>query len=258
MTSSRQGAAARFKLLLEETSKLSRDTVASKGRPPAQTLLATWQCARLAASYADYQRLPRYRAALEFFLTDLYGPADFSQRDKDIARVYPVMVKMLSAAAIESLALAIELHVLSMKLDRKLLAVLIGDLGLDVTAGVDALTPELYAEAYRRCDNYTDRVQQIELVVGAGELLEQTVQTKMIYMTVKVARRPAKMAGFGELQSFIERGLLAFRKMKGAARFLEALAEREMFILNSIYAGDDPQLWYGKPTHNIVPANPKA
>ena len=33
--------------------------------------------------------------AAQFFLTDLYGEHDFSQRDADIARVIPMMQKLL-------------------------------------------------------------------------------------------------------------------------------------------------------------------
>jgi hypothetical protein len=75
----------------------------------------------------------------------------------------------------------------------------------------------------------------------------------MIYLTVKVARGPARLAGFGELQSFIERGLYAFKKMKGARRFLDALAEREMQVLNAIYDGEPAAQWVGDAVHGTVP-----
>ena len=55
--------------------------------------LADWQARRLRMTYADLAADPRYSAAIEFFQNDLYGAADFSRRDADLARVVPVMVQ---------------------------------------------------------------------------------------------------------------------------------------------------------------------
>ncbi|HSQ73148.1 MAG TPA: hypothetical protein VLM87_12070, partial [Rubrivivax sp.] len=46
--------------------------------------LARFQASRLAATYADLRESPRYRDAVEFFLTDLYGPQDLSARDEQV------------------------------------------------------------------------------------------------------------------------------------------------------------------------------
>lgn len=253
MPTSRQSAAKRFRDLIDETRRLTHHEVDGGGLAPDHLLLARWQCDRLGVTYSDYHRTRRYKAALDFFLTDIYGPSDFSQRDNDIERVYPIMVKMLSVTAIESLAQALELHTLSMSLDRKLADVLTGELGLNVDDGPDALTPELYGEAYRICDNYADRERQIGLAVEAASTLEAAVKKKMIYLTVKVARGPAKAAGFGELQSFLERGLAAFKKMKGSHRFLDALAAREKHVLDSLFDDAPVDTWFGDVLHDIVP-----
>lgn len=253
MVTARQSAASRFKHLIDETRRLTPDRGDGEGMAPGQALLAEWQVARLSRTYADYHNTRRYRAALDFFLTDIYGPTDFSQRDNDIERVYPLMVKVLSVTAIESLAQALELNALSMTLDRDLLAALTDDLGLDVDRGPEALTPDMYAEAYRICDNYDQRIQQIDLAVDAASTLESAVQKKMIYLTVKVARGPARAAGFGELQSFLERGLAAFKKMKGSCRFLDALAAREKHVLDALFDDAPIDSWYGEVLHDIVP-----
>jgi len=255
MSTARKDAADRFRRLIDQTQRLTRDEVTESGLPDDHRLLATWQCARLGETYSDYHQHKRYRKALDFFLTDIYGPVDFSQRDQDIARVYPIMVKMLSVTAIESLAQAIELQALSMELDRELADTLVGKLGLDVAQGTTALTPEMYAEGYRLCDNRARRVQQIELAVEAATILENAVRTKMIYLTVKVARGPAKAAGFGELQSFLERGLSAFKKMKGSHRFLEALGAREHVVLEALFDAAPIEDWYGDVLHTVVPVD---
>ncbi len=37
----------------------------------------------------------RFKPAVEFFINELYGPNDFSQRDQDIARIVPKMSKFM-------------------------------------------------------------------------------------------------------------------------------------------------------------------
>lgn len=235
MEKSPSAGAARFLEHLKRARELRREVVQADGLTPAQRALSVWQTQRLAGTYADFTRHRRYRPAITFFLEDLYGTKDFAQRDADIERVYPIMVRVLSENAMHSLSLAVELHALTQQLDSKLIAVLKGQLGLDLSAGPDSLSRETYAQAYRLCDNYDDRRRQIELILETGSLLDEVVRHPVIYVTAKLARGPAKAAGFGELQDFIERGLRAFRQMKGAGPFLGAIREREFFILEQIY-----------------------
>lgn len=238
----KKSVAKRFRLLLEETSRLTRERVDSDGSGlgVGQRVLAEWQCNRLAATYADLSAQKRYKKAVDFFLTDLYGPIDFSQRDDDIKRVYPLMVNVLSAEAIDSLAQGLELNSLSMALDAELLEVLIDELGFDAEDEPGALDYHMYAEAYRACDNYAERVRQIDLIVELGENLEEVTRKRMILAAVKVARKPAHMAGFGELQSFIERGLAGFKAMGSANEFLTTIHSREMRLLDAIYDNKPP------------------
>ncbi len=252
MSSKRKSAAARFRALIEETQRLTRADAGANGADTAYTALAHWQCERLGMTYTDFHGHKRYKAALDFFLTDIYGPKDFSQRDNDIERVYPIMVKVLSVPAIESLTQALELHTLSMGLDRQLIDVLTGELGVELGPDAHTLTPELYAEGYRLCDNYDERQRQIQLAIDSALALEAAVKRRMLYATVKVARGPAKAAGFGELQSFLERGLAAFKKMKGSHRFLDALAAREQHVLEALFDDAPADTWYGDVLSHIV------
>ncbi len=236
----KKSVAKRFRTLLEETSRLTRQRVEGGGLSKGQEALASWQCSRLAQTYKDLAEQKRYAKAVEFFLTDLYGPLDFSQRDDDIRRVYPLMVNVLSAEAIDSLAQGLELNSLSMSLDARMLDMLVQECGFDADNEPGALDYQMYAEAYRACDNYDERVRQIDLIVEVGENLEIVTRKRMILAAVKVARKPAQIAGFGELQSFIERGLAAFKTMGSANEFLATVHSREMRLLEAIYADKPP------------------
>lgn len=234
--------AARFLEHLEKARELRRDVVSSDGLTPEQEALSRWQTSRLAATYSDFSADKRFQPAIRFFLNDLYGTRDFRQRDTDIERVYPIMVRVLSENAMHSLSLAVELHALSQLLDNRLIDVLTA-MGVPLGQRGYKLKRSDYARAYRESDNYDQRVRQIQLIEEAGSKLDEVVKHPVIYVTAKLARGPAKAAGFGELQDFIERGLSAFRRMKGAEPFLAAVHEREFFILDQIYSGDELTPW---------------
>lgn len=60
---------------------------------------------------------PRYREAIEFFLRELYGDVDMTARDADVARVLPLMIRMLPAVALETIRDALAFEALSERLD---------------------------------------------------------------------------------------------------------------------------------------------
>ena len=75
--------------------------------------LRAWQAERLAATYRDLLDSARYHDAARFFLSDLYGPKDFSERDHELERILPTLSATLPASGIRTVALAIEVDALS-------------------------------------------------------------------------------------------------------------------------------------------------
>lgn len=195
--------------------------------PPRLIDVKAWQAGRLARSYADLSADPRYAKATEFFLGDLYGAKDFSGRDDAMLRIYPVMVRTLPRGAVETAALAIEVDALSEELDRRVAAVL----------EPGAITQDSYARAYREAGTRAERERQIELIDEVGRRLDTLVVKPMVYTTLKLMRRPARMLGMEDLQTFLERGFEAFRHMGGADEFLATIAARETKILNRLFSG---------------------
>lgn len=197
-------------------------------RPERELALAHWQAARLRQSYADLRGQARYAEALDFFLSDLYGAQDFSRRDADIERIYPVMVKVLPETVLDTVARAMEVNILSQELDRALAAKLSGARPIDEAS---------YARAYRDCANGEDRRRQIVLIERVGRDLDRIVKKPIIYATLKLLRAPAKLAGLDEMQRFLERGFASFRAMRGAEEFLATLVARETQIMNRLFEG---------------------
>lgn len=198
---------------------------------PEMKLLRMWQSQRLAQTHADFLGNPRYQAAAQFFLSDIYAPRDFSQRNQDIERMYQSILKILPERVIHTLTLIVELHQLTDELDESLLDVLINEIGIR-----DSITVEQYTEAYRRCDNYDERAKQIAMVAEVGRGVDRLVRLPFIGMTLRLARHPAQVASWHELQDFLERGFAAFKQIGGAAEFLNMIHQREMQILDRIFA----------------------
>lgn len=200
--------------------------------PPHIKLIREWQAARLANTHRDLLEHPRFRPATLFFLSDIYAPRDFSQRNHDIQKAYDAMRKAVPEKVIHTLKETIELHQFTDELDDLLAQALFEQLGV-----TDSITPELYAEGYRICNNYDDRVRQIDMIAAIGRSVDRIVRLPFIGITLKLAHTPAHMTGWSDLQGFLERGYAAFKHMKGAEDFLNIIITREMTILDRIFAG---------------------
>lgn len=192
--------------------------------------LRAWQAGRLARTHADLLCSARFGEAARFFLTDLYGPKDFSRRDEELERILPLLIKMLPASALYTVALAVELDALTERLDAAMVQALAAD------AAIDDLDVARYADAYRFVGLRELRLRQIELIGQIGRFLERLAGKPLLTQLLKLMRQPAQAAGLGDLQEFLERGFLAFRHMGPAKEFLEAIEYREQRLLNQLFS----------------------
>ncbi len=149
-------------------------------------------------------------------------------------RIVPAMVKVLPGSALETIADAIELDALSEDLD----AAMVSALGPHITR----ISPAFYADAYRKVGRRSDRERQIGLIAHLGQSLEGLKRKPFIGVGFRMMRKPAQLAGFGGLHSFLERGYAAFRMMSGSDEFLTIVANREMQVSDALFAGDDSVL----------------
>jgi hypothetical protein len=201
----------------------------AKGVPRARlAALKDWQARRLDQTYADMTRQPRYAAAMRFFLEDLYGQKDFTERDDDMTRILPMLSKILPESAVETAALAMELEVLTEELDHRVASAL---------PARGAITEESYAAAYREATTRAQRRKQVALGVAVGKRLDSLVRKPFFLRTLKLMRTPARVAGLGKLQDFLERGFAAFDAIGGADEFLAALEAREHAVIDDLFSG---------------------
>jgi hypothetical protein len=195
-------------------------------------ILQDWQRQRLSRSYEDLVNQPRYRAAGDFFLVELYGGLNFRERDQQMERVLPVMVRMLRDDMLLVLAGAFDLQSLSLGFDMDMAEEL-------QKAGWNGLNTARYGEIYRACDRETDRERQIDLIHSLGLELNELVHHRLVLWLIRTVRGPARAAGFGLLQTFLEQGLNAFRVMGDGTEFIETIWNREKDVMRRLLAADE-------------------
>jgi hypothetical protein len=230
----RPGLLAHIDANLARVRSLRSPASASPERAADRNALRAWQAQRLAATHRDLLESRRYGAAAAFFLADLYGPKDFTERDDEVARVAPTLASVLPIGAVQSLALAIELDALSEDLDARLIDALRCHGGDNAPLVLDE---RRYAAAYRACDNWEERTLQIALIDWIGRLLDRVAHKPFVHAALELSRGPARLARLLAVHDFLDRGLHAFRSMNGAQEFLALIRRRETQIMEQLFAG---------------------
>ena len=192
----------------------------------ARVALKRYQSARLTNTHADLLANPNTRDAAEFFLEELYGSHDLSQRDLDLERIIPTLQKMLSHESLHTITEAIVLDALSERLDTAMARVL----GTQFTEG-------MYVAAYRTATTHDEREQQLTLVQQLGDSLCELVTIPLLAVTLSIMKAPARLAGLGDLHQFLDRGFTTFKKMKKPAQFVDTIVGRERQVMTRIYDG---------------------
>jgi hypothetical protein len=221
---------------LQKNEELKHQLAARTELGPQLALLRAWQSRRLAVTYTDLLADPQFNLACNFFLSDVYAPRDFTQRDYDIQRIHSFLSHILPPQTLVLLTASIELITLTATLDNQLSEILFGKLGV-----TDEITPGLYAEAYRVCDNYPERLHQIQLSRNVLQQVGEGAHMTIVGITMKLAKKPAQSAGWVELYDFLERGYSAFKHMRDIHTFVNTIEQRETTILNRIFSSEsDP------------------
>jgi hypothetical protein len=186
-----------------------------------------FQHARFESTYADLLTDPRYAPAARFFLNDLYGPNDFTQRDDQFARVVPGLVRLFPKEIVKTVAGLAQLHELSEGLDTAM--------GGVTPSGL--LNSATYGVAWRAVARRADRDRQINLMLDVGSALDRFTKNPLIRGSLRMMRGPASAAGLAALQQFLETGFDAFGAMRGAQTFLATIAGRERALAQRFFEG---------------------
>ncbi len=185
-----------------------------------------YQQGRFEFSYADLLTHPRYAGASNFFLEELYGPTDFTQRDAQFARIVPALVRLFPAEVVAAVQALAALHAMSERFDGAMGRVLDGD-------KVDATR---YTAAWQVCGDAPGRERQIALMEQVGRSLDGLTCNPLLHHSLRLMRAPARAAGLGALQTFLEAGFDTFRAMRGADEFLQIIGTRERQLASALFS----------------------
>jgi hypothetical protein len=145
-----------------------------------------YQQRRFEFTYADLLSHPRYAGASNFFLDELYGPTDFTQRDAQFARVVPGLVLMFPAEVVSTVQALAALHAMSEQFDGAMGRVLDGN-------EVDA---QYYTAAWRACGDAPGRERQIALMEQVGRSLDGLTRNPLLHHSLRLMRAPARCRHF--------------------------------------------------------------
>jgi len=187
-----------------------------------------YQQRRFLSTYADLLAAPRYAQATRFFLGEVYGPCDFSDRDRQFCSLVPTLARIFPQRVVDTIGLLGELHALTEVLDSRLAERL-------PEGGLDALA---YLRAWQHSCRPEERETQLRLVVAVGEAIDAHTRVPLLRQTLQLVGRPAQAAGFGELHRMLMRGYDSFCTMGDTQHFLRTLAQRERRLMERLFTSD--------------------
>jgi len=191
--------------------------------------LQAFQSQRLRRDHADFASEPQYRQIAEFFFQEMYGPNDFSARDEQAQRLYQ-FVNLVPGLATRDIKDVLELLELTNRLDDAIAA------QLSVLAAALEFDEITYERAYQLCDNYDDRMRQIELSRSTLYNVYRMAHKPLIGAVLQRTQALAQAVGMADIHRFLRLGREAILPVRDIHRFVETILLREQDRLDRIYA----------------------
>lgn len=211
--------ASRIRAHLSEVAHLQTQ-ISNPEMIAARTAVKQLQSRRFRATYADFLESPTHRAAAHFFLDELYGKSDFTERDAQFGQIAGAIERLFPVAVGELAVDLAEIHALSERLDHTMAEQWL-------VFGAETADAERYVRSWRATSERGQRMQQLAVVLHMGRELQRMTKIKSLLVALKMMRHPAYLAGLASLQQLLERGFAAFAAMGDAKIFLAAIESRE-------------------------------
>jgi hypothetical protein len=190
--------------------------------------LQSFQSQRLRRDHADIADEPQYRQIANFFFQEMYGPNDFSSRDEQAHRLQQ-FVHLVPGLAARDVLDVLELLDLTNHLDDAVAA------RLSALAAPLDFDEHIYERVYQLCDNYADRVRQIELSRNALYSVHRMALTPLIGAVLQRTQGLAQAVGMTDMHRFLHLGYHAILSVRDIHRFVETILLREQDRLDRIY-----------------------
>ena len=193
-----------------------------------------FQARRFAGSYSDLLQSDLYRAAALFFREELYSDKDYSDRDTQFARIAGALERIFPEQVVQTAVSLAKLHHLTEELDHAM--------AVEWMANTDVPEVTRYVLAWRRVGSRAERNRQLKTVMDIGNELGRLTRTPGLRRMLRMMRGPAKLAGMGALQKFLETGFDTFSEMgrtvNGVKHFLDTVMAREANLIDQLFDAD--------------------
>jgi hypothetical protein len=193
------------------------------------TRFVAWQTDYMLPFYEDLRASKDYSAAVDFVVSDLTG-IGVSQRDHDIARVVPIMSKMLPEKALRTMAAAMRLNARVLEINLSICRILYSE-----NSGVREFSEADYCAASRQAGSLDECLELIHLTAEVGHSLDHVVRIPMIGAMLRAMRMPARLWGFAAMQKFLEKGYTTFDALEDVDRFLDVISNRMAEVFTRIF-----------------------
>lgn len=197
------------------------------------------QCLRFQRSYADVLVHPEWGGAARFFLQELYGDRDYSERDTQFGRIAPALERLFPASVLGVATTLTQLHAISEQFDYAMGAAL---LARQPGASSDVAARVAYVQVWRMVGQPAARAEQLALVQQLGNEIAHLTRTPGLRLMLRMMRGPATASGLHALQNFLELGFDTFaalhRSKAGVAGFLALVNQRETAWMARLFGED--------------------
>ncbi len=227
-------AADHIRQAVAQVQALRRQALEEPALGQALQAVKTLQAQRFRGTYRDLLERPDMGAAARFFLSELYGTRDFSQRDQQFSRIAGTLEKVFPNAVVATATQLAQLHAASEALD--------ADMARHWRANDAPDAATRYVNCWRAVGQSEQRHWQVAAVLQLGTDLDRLTRKPGLRTLLRMMRGPAQAAGLADLQAFLEAGFDTFgdmaRSPAGAGEFLATIAERERALIQRLFEGD--------------------
>jgi hypothetical protein len=224
-------ASNRIREAVARVSELRQVSDRNSALSEALSDIKQWQAKRFSHTYQDLLASPVYSGCAYFFLEELYSARDYSQRDAQFAKVAAAIELTFPAQVVDIAVTLAELHQTTEELDFEM---------AKCWQALEQQPPSArYFKSWINVGQRDKRQWQLNTVLRIGRELSILTRKRSLRLLLKIMRRPAELAGLGNLQSFLESGFDLFgelaRNDEAVNEFINSIRTRESQWIDDLF-----------------------